>query len=186
MGDGKGEEGMKILLFLSDAIIPLLIFSIVGYGLMAKQNVYDDFIDGAKDGFHTVIQIMPTLIGLMIGVGILRASGFLDFISKLIAPLTELVGFPSELVPVTVVKMFSSSAATGLVLDIFKNYGTDSRIGLMTSILLSCTETCFYTMSVYYMAARVTRTRHTLAGALLATAAGVVMSVVMTGLMLQG
>ena len=85
MGDGKGEEGMKILLFLSDAIIPLLIFSIVGYGLMAKQNVYDDFIDGAKDGFHTVIQIMPTLIGLMIGVGILRASGFLDFISKLIA-----------------------------------------------------------------------------------------------------
>lgn len=76
MGDGKGEEGMKILLFLSDAIIPLLIFSIVGYGLMAKQNVYDDFIDGAKDGFHTVIQIMPTLIGLMIGVGILRASGF--------------------------------------------------------------------------------------------------------------
>ena len=142
---------MKILLFLSDAIIPLLIFSIVGYGLMAKQNVYDDFIDGAKDGFHTVIQIMPTLIGLMIGVGILRASGFLDFISKLIAPLTELVGFPSELVPVTVVKMFSSSAATGLVLDIFKEYGTDSLIGTMTSLMMSSTETIFYTMSVYFL-----------------------------------
>ena len=149
MGDGKGEEGMKILLFLSDAIIPLLIFSIVGYGLMAKQNVYDDFIDGAKDGFHTVIQIMPTLIGLMIGVGILRASGFLDFISKLIAPLTELVGFPSELVPVTVVKMFSSSAATGLVLDIFKEYGTDSLIGTMTSLMMSSTETIFYTCLLY-------------------------------------
>ena len=155
MVDGKAEEGMKILLFLSDAIIPLLIFSIVGYGLMAKQNVYDDFIDGAKDGFHTVIQIMPTLIGLMIGVGILRASGFLDFISKLIAPLTELVGFPSELVPVTVVKMFSSSAATGLVLDIFKEYGTDSLIGTMTSLMMSSTDTIFYTMSVYFMAVKV-------------------------------
>ena len=183
VGDGKGEEGMKILLFLSDAIIPLLIFSIVGYGLMAKQNVYDDFIDGAKDGFHTVIQIMPTLIGLMIGVGILRASGFLDFISKLIAPLTELVGFPSELVPVTVVKMFSSSAATGLVLDIFKEYGTDSLIGTMTSLMMSSTETIFYTMSVYFMAVKVSKSRWTLAGALLATLAGTVASVVLAYMM---
>ena len=183
MGDGKGEEGMKILLFLSDAIIPLLIFSIVGYGLMAKQNVYDDFIDGAKDGFHTVIQIMPTLIGLMIGVGILRASGFLDFISKLIAPLTELVGFPSELVPVTVVKMFSSSAATGLVLDIFKEYGTDSLIGTMTSLMMSSTETIFYTMSVYFMAVKVSKSRWTLAGALLATLGGTVASVVLAYMM---
>ena len=181
MGDGKGEEGMKILLFLSDAIIPLLIFSIVGYGLMAKQN--DDFIDGAKDGFHTVIQIMPTLIGLMIGVGILRASGFLDFISKLIAPLTELVGFPSELVPVTVVKMFSSSAATGLVLDIFKEYGTDSLIGTMTSLMMSSTETIFYTMSVYFMAVKVSKSRWTLAGALLATLGGTVASVVLAYMM---
>ena len=178
MGDGKGEEGMKILLFLSDAIIPLLIFSIVGYGLMAKQNVYDDFIDGAKDGFHTVIQIMPTLIGLMIGVGILRASGFLDFISKLIAPLTELVGFPSaELAPLSLVRLVSSSAATGLVLDIFKEYGTDSLIGTMTSLMMSSTETIFYTMSVYFMAVKVSKSRWTLAGALLATLAGTVASV---------
>ena len=86
------------------------------------------------------------------------------------------------MVPVIIVKLFSSSAATGLVLDIFKNYGTDSGIGMMTSILLSCTETCFYTMSVYYMAARVTKTRYTLTGALLATAAGVAASVLLTGL----
>ena len=111
---------------------------------------------------------MPTLIGLMIGVGILRASGFLDFISKLIAPLTELVGFPSELVPVTVVKMFSSSAATGLVLDIFKEYGTDSLIGTMTSLMMSSTETIFYTMSVYFMAVKVSKSRWTRASVVLA------------------
>lgn len=171
---------MKILLFLSDAIIPILIFSIIGYGLMTKQKVYDDFIEGAKDGFKTVIQIMPTLIGLMIGVGILRASGFLDFFSKLIGPLTEKVGFPSELVPVTIVKMFSSSAATGLVLDIFKEYGPDSLLGTMTSLIMSSTETIFYTMSVYFMTVKVNKSRWTLAGALLATLGGVVASVIIT------
>lgn len=170
---------MKMLLFLSDAIIPVMIFCIIGYGILAKQNVYDDFIDGAKDGFKTVIQIMPTLIGLMIGVGILRASGFLDFFSKLIAPVTEKIGFPSELVPLTVVKMFSSSAATGLVLDIFKEYGPDSLLGTMTSLMMSSTETIFYTMSVYFMAVKVNKSRWTLAGALLATLGGTVASVIL-------
>ena len=118
----------------------------------------------------------------MMAVGILRASGFLEFFGGLLGKLTEPFGLPAPVVPVIIVKLFSSSAATGLVLDIFKNYGTDSRIGMMTSILLSCTETCFYTMSVYYMAARVTKTRYTLTGALLATAAGVAASVLLTGL----
>ena len=174
---------MKILLFLSDAMIPLLIFSIVGYGLLTRHNVYDDFIKGAKDGFQVVIGIMPTLIGLMVSVGVLRASGFLDFVGKLTGGLTESVGFPSSLIPVTVIKMFSSSAATGLVLDIFKEFGTDSYIGLIGSVSMSCTETIFYTMSVYFMTAKVTKTRYTLTGALLSTLAGLVASVVLAGLM---
>lgn len=174
---------MKLILFLSDAIIPVLIFLIVGYGLLNKQNIYDDFVEGAKDGFHTVIQIMPTLIGLMIGVGVLRASGFLDFLSSLIAPVTQLIGFPSELVPVAIVKMFSSSAATGLVLDIFKEYGPDSMLGTMVSIMMGSTETIFYTMSVYFMAVKITKSRWTLAGALLATLGGITASVVLTGML---
>ena len=96
---------------------------------------------------------MPTLIGLMAAVGILRASGFLDFISGLLENFTGRIGFPGELVPLTIVKMFSSSAATGLLLDIFKQFGTDSRLGMIASISLSCTETIFYTMSVYFMTA---------------------------------
>lgn len=173
----------NVLTHLSNILIPALIFYIVAYGIASKSNVYEDFIRGAADGFHTVISIMPTLIGLMMAVGILRASGFLDLLGNTVGKLTELVGFPAQLVPVIFIKLFSSSAATGLVLDIFKTYGTDSRMGLITSIMMSCTETCFYTMSVYYLAAKVTKTRYTLAGALTATAAGVVMSVVMAGLM---
>lgn len=174
---------MNFLLFISDAIIPLIIFSIVGYGLLSKQHIYDDFIKGAKDGFQTVIGIMPTLIGLMIGVGILRASGFLDFLASILGKVTEPLHFPSVLVPVIIVKMFSSSAATGLVLDIFKQYGPDSYYGTITSIMMSCTETIFYTMSVYFMTAKVQKTRYTLAGALFTTLVGTIASVVLANLL---
>ena len=156
--------------------------NIVAYGLIHQRNVYEDFIKGAKDGFQTVIQIMPTLIGLMVAVGVLRASGFLHAVGKLFGSLADKTGFPSELIPLVFVKMFSSSAATGLVLDIFKTHGPDSYIGMITSIMMSCTETIFYTMSVYFLAAKVTKTRYTLPGALLATLAGIIASVILAGI----
>lgn len=177
---------MSILLYLSDLMIPLLIFCIVGTGLLKKKNVYDDFVKGAKDGMKTVAGILPTLIGLMVGVGILRTSGFLDFLSRKLSYITDMVNFPGALVPLALVKMFSSSAATGLLLDIFKEYGTDSYIGLIASIMLSCTETIFYTMSVYFMAAKVTKTKWTLKGALLSTFAGIIASVILAGIMSRG
>lgn len=145
-----------------------------------KVNIYDEFVKGAEDGFQVVLRIMPTLVGLMVGIGILRASGALDIISNLIRPLTNIIHFPSELVPLSLIRMFSSSAATSLVLDIFKQYGPDSYIGRLTSIIMSCTETIFYTMAVYFMTAKVKKTRYTLAGALLATFIGIVASVVIT------
>ena len=173
---------MKIILYLSDLIMPLVIFYIVGFGLLMKKNVYDDFVKGAEKGFKTVIGIMPTLIGLMVAVAILRASGFLDFLAGTIGAVTERF-IPSELIPLIFIRMFSSSAATGMVLDIFKEHGPDSEIGLITSILMGCTETIFYTMSIYFMTAGVKKTRYTLAGALLATFTGVVASVFLAGLM---
>lgn len=171
----------SVLSNISNIIIPVILFYIVAYGISNRCNVYEDFIRGAKDGFHTVIQIMPTLIGLMVAVGVLRASGFLEFIGELFGGVADRLGFSSELVPLMFVKMFSSSAATGLVLDIFKNHGPDSLIGLTTSIMMSCTETIFYTMSVYFLAAKVTKTRYTLKGALLATLAGIIASIVLAG-----
>ena len=174
---------MQFFLYMSDFIVPFLILGIVIYGISMNVDVYDTFIKGARSGFLTVIKIMPTLIGLMVAVGILRASGFLEYISGLLGRVTQYVGFPGELVPLTVVNMFSSSAATGLVLDIFREYGTDSRVGLIASISMSCTETIFYTMSVYFMTAKVTKTRYTFAGALVATFAGLAASVVLAGMM---
>lgn len=174
---------MQLFLFVSDMIIPMVIFGIVCYGVLMKVEVYDTFIKGAKSGFFTVIKIMPTLIALMVAVGILRASGFLDMLSSLIGQFSDYIGFPGELVTLTVVKMFSSSASTGLLLDLYKEYGTDSYIGRIASISMACTETIFYTMSVYFLTAKVSKTRYTLPGAMLATCAGLAASVVLAGWM---
>ena len=174
---------MNALAHISDIIIPILIFFIVGYGYVSKVKVYECFLDGAKDGLKIVLDIVPTLIGLL-AVGMLRASGFFDLLGKLLGPMTEKVGLPAQLMPLLIVKLFSSSAATGLVLDIFKTSGPDSYAGMLTSILMSCTETVFYTMSVYFLAAKVTKTRYTLMGALLSTLAGTIASVVLTMMMM--
>lgn len=174
---------MNRMLLASNMVIPLLILWIVGYGVQKKVDVYQSFIKGANDGFYTVIRIMPTLIGLMCAVGILRASGFLEKVGDILGRLTEPVGFPGELMPLTVVKMFSSSAATGLLLDLYKEFGADSYIGKVASISMSCTETIFYTMSVYFLTAKVTKTRYTLSGALIATIAGLAASVMLAGMM---
>lgn len=168
---------------LSNILIPALIFYIVAMGLSQKKDIYASFTKGARDGIKTVADIVPTLIGLMIAVGVLRASGFLDFIGGLMSHVIGVIApnFPNELISLFIVKLFSASAATGLALDIFKEYGTDSFAGLATSLALASTETVFYTMSVYFMAARVTKTRWTLSGALLSTFVGLVASVIIAG-----
>lgn len=152
----------------SNLIIPLIIFYIVAYGIAAKCNVYEEFIKGAKEGLILVFNIAPTLIALIVGVGVLRSSGLVELFGNM---LFSLIG----------IKMFSASAATGILIDIYKNYGTDSYIGIAASLICSTTETLFYTMSVYFLSVKVTKTRFTLVGALLAMSVGVVVSLIMAG-----
>ena len=174
---------MDILIFLSEFMVPIIIFYIVGFGVLSKRPVFDDFLKGAAGGMKTVAGIMPTLIGLMAAVGVLRASGFLETLAEFLSIPAGWLNIPVPLIPVMLVRMVSSSAATGLVLDIFKEYGPDSLIGNMVSIMMGCTETIFYTMSVYFMTAGIRKTRWTLAGALVATLAGIMASIVLAGMM---
>ena len=117
---------MRFLSALSDLMVPVLIFYVVGLGLLMKQDVFGDFLNGAKDGMRTVIGIVPTLIGLMAAVGVLRSSGFLEEFGKLLGTVLEPAGIPSALVPLGVVRLFSNSAAVGLLLDLYKEAGCDS------------------------------------------------------------
>ena len=172
---------MRFILFLSEAMVPLMIFYIVGFGLLSGRPVLDDFIDGAKAGMRTVAGILPTLVGLMVSVGVLRASGFLDFLGEVLKAPAALIHLPPQIVPVVLVRLVSNSAATGLVLDIFKEYGTDSSIGLIASVLMSSTETVLYCMSIYFSSVGIRKGRYTLAGGLFATAVGVAASVFLAG-----
>lgn len=172
---------MKFLSWISEMMIPFLIFYIVGYGMISKIQVYDVFCEGAKKGLATAVKIMPTMIGLLAGVGILRASGFLDFFARIIGNITKTAG--SQLAPIAIVRMFSNSAATGLLLDLFQSSGVDSFAGRVAAIMMSSTETIFYTMSIYFVTAKVTKTRYTLLGAIIASMAGMISSVFLAGMM---
>ena len=120
---------------------------------------------------------LPTLIGLMAAVGVLRSSGFLEEFGKLLGTVLEPAGIPSALVPLGVVRLFSNSAAVGLLLDLYKEAGCDSFAGRAASIMMSCTETVFYTMAVYFGAVHIKKTRYTLAGALLSSLVGMAVSI---------
>lgn len=172
---------MSVMTELSNIIIPAFIFYVVAMGISQKRDIYKCFVKGAADGVHTVVDIIPTLIGLMVAVGVIRASGFLEFFGNIVGMFTG--DFPQELISLFLIKIFSSSAATGIALDIFKEFGTDSYAGLVASLALSSTETVFYTMSVYFMSIKVTKTRWTLAGALFATVTGIGASILLAGMM---
>ena len=169
-----------MMLFISDLVIPVIFLIVITYGLLKKVAIFDTFVEGVKDGLETVMVVFPTLVGLMVAVGILRASGALDIIAGLFAPLTSWVGYPTEVIPLTLMRMVSASAARTLMLDLFEIYGPDSFVGRLSSIVMSTTETIFYTMSVYFLSVKITKTRYTLAGALIANFVGIAASLWIT------
>ena len=179
---------MNALIFLSNCIIPILLFYIVAYAVLKRISVFDSFLKGAKDGIKVASELVPTMVGLFIGIGILRSGGFLDWISKLLAKAAGFAGItqeilPAQLWPVILTRPFSASAATGLALDLFEAYGPDSFIGLAASLILSCSETILYTMSVYFGSVKITKTRYTLAGGLFSCFAGVAASIIFAHMM---
>ena len=171
---------MKIVSILSDWMIPAIFVWIIGYGIARKVKVMESFVMGVNEGFQVVLGILPTFLGLIVAVGALRASGTMDLLARLLTPLSERLWMPQPLLPVALTKVVSSSAATGLILDILKNYGPDSLEGRMVGIMVGSTETILYTMSVYFMAIRVKHTRYTLSGALISNIAGIMASIFLT------
>lgn len=165
-----------LLVYLSDYAIPLVIFYIVISGLINKCNLFDNFAKGAKEGIKIVYSLVPTLIGLMVAISVMRASGLFEIITRLMKPMARIMHFPSELLPITIIKLFSSSAATSLLIDIFKEYGVDSYQGILSSIMMSSSETVFYVLAVYTAAGKVKKTRYIVPGGLFATLVGIVCS----------
>ena len=140
---------MKTINFISNIAMPMVILLIVIYGLKEKNKVFDTFIDGAKEGLEITIGIFPTLIGLFVAIGALRSSGILDIIIKLMSPILNAVNFPSELMPLAMLRPISGSSSIAVATDIMKNCGVDSIIGTMASVIMGSTETTLYTIAIY-------------------------------------
>ena len=170
---------MSVINYISQIIMPFLFTIILVYGFLTGTDLFSSFVEGAKEGLKTVAGILPSLIGLILAVGIFRASGAMDLLLKLFSPISKTTGFPSELISLSLTKMFSSSAATGILIDIFKNHSADSLIGIAASIIMSSTETVFYTLSIYSASAGIKNTRYTVICALIANLTGIIASYIL-------
>ncbi len=168
---------MEVLSYISVSIIPLIILTTLLFAFNKRIEVFEVFKDGAKDGALTVVKLMPTILGLFLAVSVFSASGALDVIAHFFGYITTPLGYPKDLVPLTLMRLVSSAASTSLMFDIFEKFGTDSYNGRLASVMMSCTETVFYTMSIYFTTVKIKKTRYTLAGALISNLAGVLASV---------
>ena len=168
---------MNAINFLSNLAMPLIILLIVIYGLFQKIKVFDLFLDGAKEGIQILISIFPTLIGLFVAIGALRSSGILDFIINLLSPILNLFNFPTEIMPLALIRPISGSGSIAVATDIMKTYGVDSNIGLMSAVIMGSTETTVYTIAVYSSSVGIKNTRFVLYASLLADLVGILVSV---------
>lgn len=157
---------------MADYIVPCLLCGLSLFALGKKENGYGLLLEGAEQGLRTLYSIVPALSLLLTGVHMLRASGALDALSKFLSPVFSLFGIPAETAPLVLVRPISGSAALAVGADLMAQYGPDSLVGRTAAIMLGSTETTFYTVSVYFGAAGVKRTRYAIPAALLADFTG--------------
>lgn len=174
---------MQAVTFFSNLAMPAVILLIVFYGLKSKTKVFDLFLDGAKEGLELTISIFPTLIGLFVAIGALRSSGIIDMITNVISPLLNIIHFPSELMPLALLRPISGSSSIAVATDIMQNFGVDSLIGKMASVIMGSTETTIYTIAIYTSCIKVKKTRNVLVAALIADAVGMLVSVAICSLL---
>ena len=157
--------------------VPLMISGIIIFGLMRKVSVYDSFLEGASDGLKCTFNIAPPLIGLVVAISMLRASGFIDILSHILAPLLNAISMPAEVLPLALLRPVSGSGSIAILTDIFKNSGADSYAGKIASVMMGSTETTFYTIAVYFGAIKIKNSKYTLKSALIGDLTGIMLSV---------
>lgn len=159
------------------AAMPVIIGIIVLFGFFKNVDVFDTFLTGAREGIQASFRILPTLIGLIVAVSMVRASGLLDLVCTLAEPLTRAVGVSPEITPLAVLRPISGSGSSAYTLSILRQFGPDSETGKIASVLASSTETTFYAVAVYFGACQYKKLRYTVPAALLGDCAAVVFAV---------
>lgn len=148
--------------------VPVAVLLMVLFGVVRHVPVFDTFVEGAKEGLSSCFSILPTLVGLIMAVTMLSASGALDLLASFLAPAAKFLGIPANVMPLALIKPISGSGATALLAQIFETSGPDSFAGRIASVMAGSTETTFYCIAVYYGSVQIKKTRHTIPAALLA------------------
>ncbi len=180
----RGQAPIDIITAVSGGwMLPTLVAALMLYGWVRGVRVYDSLAEGAKQGFQVAIRIIPYLVAILVVIGMFRASGGIDLIAGIIAPVTALIGMPPEVLPMALLRPLSGQGAFGVLAETMTAYGPDSLIGYMVSTFQGSTETTFYTLAVYYGAVGIRETRHTVPACLMADIAGILAAVFIVNLM---
>lgn len=174
---------MKIINYISIIAMPLVILIIVFEAFKEKISIFDIFLKGAVEGVEISLKIFPTLIGLFFAIGMLRSSGIIEFIIKLITPILDFVHFPNQVVPLAMLRPISGSASMAVATDIIKSNGVDSFVGIVAAVIMGSTETTLYTIAVYTSSVNIKNTRGVLLAALAADLTGIVVAVLVCRLL---
>lgn len=174
---------MQVINNISIMAVPLTIFFIVVFAVKEKTKIFDNFIEGAKEGLEIVISLFPTLLGLFVAIGALRSSGVLDLIINVLTPLITKLNIPVEIMPLALLRPISGSAAMAIAIDMMNQYGVDSLLGKIISTIMGSTETTLYTIAIYTAAVGVKKIRYVLVAALLGDIVGMITSVLIYQIM---
>lgn len=167
---------------LDNVIIPAVICLILIYGLYKNVDVFGVFLEGAKEGLQTAVDILPALVALMTCIGMFKASGALDLLTYALDPLATLLKLPAEAIPLAILRPISGSGALAIYEHMLESFGPDSYIGRVASVMMGSSETTFYTIAVYFGATKISKIRHTLPASLTADLTGFLMSALMVRL----
>ncbi len=163
----------NVIQIFSTLAIPVIIISFVLFGLFKKVKIYEVFIEGAKEGFNVALRIIPYLVAMLVGIGIFRAGGAMQFLLIIISPVTSLIGFPAEAIPMALMRPLSGSGALGIMSEMISVHGPDSFLGILVSTIMGSTETTFYVLALYFGSVSIVKTRHAVAVGILADIAGI-------------
>lgn len=172
-----------MITYISTIAMPIIIFIIIFSGLSEKKKTFDLFLKGAKDGIEITLKIFPTLVGLFFAIAVLRSSGTIDIIINILKPVLIKFNIPSEILPLAILRPISGSGSIAIATEIMKNYGTDTLIGLIASVIMGATETTIYTIAVYTSSVKIKNTRFVLWAALIADVVGMATAVVICRIM---
>ncbi|MEI8134698.1 MAG: spore maturation protein [bacterium] len=170
---------IELLKILSTLAVPIILLVIVGVGVMRKVKVYEEFVEGAKDGFNTAVRIIPYLVAMLVAIGMFRASGAMDILTAALSPMTNAIGLPSEVFPLAIIRNLSGSGSLGLMTDLVKTHGADSFIGRLSAVMMGSHETTFYVLAVYFGSVGVKKARHAPLSGIFADMISVIVSVIL-------